>query len=243
MKRIYIIVSISILIFTTFNANAQDAVKLKSYVSLYSGFSNPIGNYASTDYSNNQSGFAKKSVAIQVDGAFYIKKNFAIGATISWQDQGKLDTGRTGALARGYVGSYHADNAAVGGYDRFHSWNALVGPQYSFTYKDFILDLRLDAGIIWVTSTPETAITLVGAPEQTAVFYQRSSHGFVFGYGANAGLRYKLGDSWTMGLKAVYVGSPGTNVTNDGRTENLGRLVTKLPISEIQTTFGFSLSF
>lgn len=243
MKRVYTIVSISILIFTAFNAAAQDATPVKSYISIYGGLSNPLGNYASTDYNNNQSGFAKRSVTLAIDGAYYLKKNFAIGGIISFQDQGKLSGNDTYSLAQGYVASYAADQATVSGYDRFHNWNVLIGPQYSFTYKNFILDLRASAGLVWVTSTPETEITLLGVPEQTAIFYQRKSGGKLFGYGGSGGLRYKLGDSWSVGIKESYISSDGTTVTNDGRTENLGRLVTRLPITELQTTLGFSLSF
>jgi len=246
MKKIYTIVSISILILTAFDAGAQDAAKQKSYISLYGGFSNPLGNYASTDYYNNKSGFAKRGVTFAIDGAYYLKKNFAIAGIISFQDQGKLTGGGTGdtfALAQGYQASYSADNAKVDGYDRYHNWNILVGPQYSFTYKDFILDLRASAGLVWVTSTPATNVTLTGVPEQTATFYQFRSHGKLFGYGASGGLRYKLGDTWTVGIKESYIASGGTTVTNSVRTENLGRVVTKLPISELQTTLGFSISF
>lgn len=243
MKRVYTLVSISILIFTAFDAGAQDATKQKSYISLYSGWSIPQGNYASTDYNNNQAGFAKKGVTIAVDGAFYLKKNFAIAGIISFQDQGKLIQSSTDILSQGYVNSYSADNAKVTASDRYHNWNILIGPQYSFTYKDFLLDLRASAGLVWVTSTPDPSVTLGNVPEQTATFYQFRSHGKLFGYGASAGLRYKLGDSWTVGIKESYISSGGTTVTNSVRTENLGRLVTKLPISELQTTLGFSLSF
>jgi len=243
MKKVYTIISIFILLFTAFDAGAQDATKQKSYISLYSGWSIPQGNYAGTDYNNNQAGFAKRGVTIAIDGAVYLKKNFAIAGIISFQDQGKLNQSNTDILSQGYVNSYSADNAKVIAYDRYHNWNILIGPQYSFTYKDFILDLRASAGLVWVTSTPETSITLGNVPEQTATFYQRRSAGKLFGYGASGGLRYKLGDTWTVGIKESYVASGGTTVTNEGRTENLGRLVTKLPISELQTTLGFSLSF
>lgn len=239
MKRVYIIISISVLICTAFSAGAQ----VKSYISLYGGWSNPLGNYGSTDYNNNQAGFAQRNVTFAVDGAWYIKKNFAIGGIISYQDQGKLNSNLTYSLAQGYVTSYAADQASVTGYDRFHNWNVLFGPQYSFTYNNFILDLRANAGIVDVFSTPETAISLTGVPEQTATFYQRKSSGIEFAYGATAGLRYKVSDTWSFGIRGAYVASPGTNVTNDGRTENKGRLVTKLPITEFQTTFGFTISF
>jgi len=238
MKRVFTIVFLSTIIFA-FSAKAQ----VKSYIALYGGSSNPLGNYASTDYNNNQSGFAKKGVTFALDGAWYIHKNFAIGATLSFQDQGKLSSNEVSALAQDYTNSYAADEATLYGYDRFHNWNILIGPQYSFTYHNFILDLRASAGIVVVTSTPETNTILYGVPEQTAVFYQFRSHGTEFAYGGNAGLRYKLGDGFSIGIKGAYVASPGTPVTNTPRSETLGREVTKLPINEFQTTIGFNISF
>ncbi|HZX57930.1 MAG TPA: hypothetical protein VFE54_04370 [Mucilaginibacter sp.] len=238
MKRVFTIVFLSTIIFA-FSAKAQ----VKSYIALYGGQSTPLGNYASTDYNNNQSGFAKKGITFALDGAWYIHKNFAIGAALSFQDQGKLSSGDVSALAQGYTNSYAADQATTNGYDRFHNWNILVGPQYSFTYKDFILDLRASAGIVVVTSTPETNTILVGVPEQTAIFYQYRSHGTEVAYGGTAGLRYKLGDGFSIGIKGAYIASPGTTVINTVRTETLGRQVTKLPINEFQTTIGFNISF
>ena len=238
MKRAFTIVFLSTIIFA-FSAKAQ----VKSYIALYGGLSDPSGNYKSTDYNNNQSGFAKKGVTFALEGAYYIHKNFGIGATISFQDQGKLNSNEVSALAQGYTNSYAADQATTNGYDRFHNWNILVGPQYSFVYKNFILDLRPSAGIVVVTSTPETNTILVGVPEQTGFFYQYRSHGTVFGYGGMAGLRFKLGDGFSIGIKGTYLASPGTTVTNTVRTETLGREVTKLPINEFQTTVGFNISF
>lgn len=239
MKRIFTIGFLSVIIFTSFTANAQ----LKSYVSLYGGVSNPLGIYSSTDYNNNQSGFAKKGVAIAVDGAVYIHKNLAIGFTFSFQDQGKLNYNDTYALAQGYTTAYNADETTVNAYDRFHSFNLLVGPQYSFTYKDFILDLRAFGGVVDVTSTPETEIVLSGIQQQPDAFYERRSHGYSLGYGGSAGLRYKLSDSWSVGIKGAYISSDGTKVNVDGQVYQLGRLDTRIPIREFQTTLGFSLSF
>jgi len=239
MKRIFIIVFLHGTIAISFSASAQ----VKSYVALYGGISNPSGAYGSTDYNNNQSGFAKRGITFAVDGAVYLYKNLGIGYTLSFQDQGKLNYNDTYNLATGYTTSYNADQASIDAYDRFHSINLLIGPQYSFTYHSFILDLRAFGGVVDVSSTPETKITLSGIPEQVAPFYQRRSHGTSFGYGASGGLRYKLGDSWTIGIKGAYISSDGTSVTTEGRVFTEGRVVTKLPIREFQTTFGFSLSF
>ena len=238
MKRVFTIVFLSTIIFA-FSAKAQ----VKSYIAFYGGLSSPLGNYGSTDYSNNQSGFAKKGVTFALDGEYVIKKNFGIGVTVSFQDQGKLNSTDASNLAQGYTNSYAADQTTLNAFDRFHNFNVLVGPQYSFEYKNFILDLRASAGITWITSTPETNMTLIGIPEQTNIFYQYRSHGKEFAYGGSAGLRYKLSDGLSIGIKEGYVGSPGAPVNNSPRADMLGREVTKMPISEYQTTLGLIVNF
>jgi len=217
--------------------------QLKSYLTISGGVSNPQGDYGSTDYSNNHAGFAKRGVTFGFDGAVYVFKKLAIGYTFSFQDQGKLTYNDVNILAQGYTASFKADQTTVNGYDRFHNWNLLVGPQYSFTYRKFILDLRAFGGLVDVTSTPETVVELVGVPKQANYFYERRGHGLLLGYGASAGLRFKLDDSWTIGIKSGYISSKGPNITVDGLTDNIGRYVTNIPIREIQTTFGIGLSF
>ena len=239
MKRSFIIITLSAILFSSLNVSGQ----VKSYISLFGGLSNPEGNYASTNYSNNLSGFAHKGVTFGVDGAVYDYKNLAIGYTFSFQDQGKLNYNDTYNLAQGYTASFNATSTTVNAYDRFHNFNLLVGPQYSFTYKKFILDIRAFGGLVDVTSTPETQVELLGVPLQTAYFYERRSHGMLLGYGASGGLRYMLSDKLSIGVKVAYIQSPGTKITVDGLVDNVGRYATSLPINELQTTLGLSLSF
>src|ERR1700744_5685183 len=97
MKRVFTIAFLSIIIFTAFSAKAQ----VKSYIAVYGGVSDPIGSYGSTDYNNYNSGYAKRGVTFALDGAVYIKKNFGIGGTISFQDQGKLNLTDATNLAQG----------------------------------------------------------------------------------------------------------------------------------------------
>ncbi|HTI58679.1 hypothetical protein [Mucilaginibacter sp.] len=250
MKKIISIASIITIIFSAFSVQAQDNDKPqdnkiyeKSYIGLYGGISNPNSNYGSTNYSNNKSGFAKRGVTFGIDGAVYVYKNLAVGYTLTFQDQGKLTYDDTYALAQGYTNSYSADATSVTATGRYHNWNILIGPQYSFVYHKFVLDLRASGGLIKIFSTPETSVQLTGIPDQTAVFYQRKASAFVLGYGGSAGLRWKFSDNWTVALKGAYVSSPGPSVKNDNHTDVMGRYVTKLPISEFQTMLGLTLNF
>src|ERR1700760_3720173 len=156
MKRVFTILTIALVTLAAFRAKAQDDTHVKSYVGFFGGLSIPQSDFSSTDYYNNKSGFAKKGVTFGLDGAYYFYKNLAIGGTISFHDQGELTSANADSLAAGYTASYHADNSTVTGVGRYHYVSILIGPQYSFTYGKFIIDLRAAAGILKVYSTPST---------------------------------------------------------------------------------------
>jgi hypothetical protein len=102
------------------------------------------------------------------------------------------------------------------------------------------LDIRASAGIVKTFSTPETSILLSGVTNQTATFYQRSASATVLGYSGTAALRYKLSDNVFLTLRGAYLYSSGPSVTNQGRTTDIGRIVTKQPITTINTTLGLT---
>ena len=236
MKRIF--TSLIIAFFTLLAVGAK--AQVKSYVGFFGGISIPQGDFAKTDYNNNQAGFAKRGLDWGVDGAYYFYKNLGIGATFAYQDNGELKQADADNLATGYTNSFGADASTVTANGRYQNISFLLGPQYSFTKGKFILDIRASAGVLKVHSTPGTSILLTGVTDQTATFYQRSASGTLFAYGANAALRYKLSENVFLTLRGAYLDSQGVSVKNDDRTTNIGRIVTKQPISSIQTTLGLS---
>jgi hypothetical protein len=243
MKRIFTILTIALITLAAFGAKAQDDTHVKSYIGFFGGLSNPVSDFGSTDYGNYKSGFAKRGVTFGLDGAYYFYKNLGIGATFSFHDQGELNQTDADNLAAGYTASYQADQATLTAVDRYHYVSILVGPQYSFTYGKFILDLRASAGILKIYSTPSTATQVVGVPEQTATFTQQSASATVFGYSGDIGIRYKLSQGVHLVLRGNYINSSGPSITTINRTDNEGRLVTKQPINAIQTTLGLNFSF
>jgi hypothetical protein len=239
MKRNFILLTIVFISLLTVNAKAQ----VKNYLGFFGGLSIPQGDFAKSNYDNNKAGFAKTGGTFGLDGAYYVYKNLAIGATISYQDQGELNVNDANILATGYTSSFHADQSTVIGVGRYQSVNILLGPQYSFAYSKFILDLRASVGIIKTFSTPGTNTVLVGVPEQTQTFYQRSASVANFAYGGNIGLRYKLSDNLSLALRGAYINSQGPNIRNDNREVAVGRLVTRQSITEIQATLGLAINF
>ncbi len=239
MKRIFTSLIIVFTTLVTFQAKAQ----IKSYVGFFGGISIPQGDFAKADYYNNQAGFAKKGLNYGIDGAYYFHKNLGVGGTISYQDNGELNQANADSLAAGYTNSYGADGATVTAHNRYQTVNVLVGPQYSIPFGKFIFDVRASVGFKKVFSTPETSILLTGVTDQTATFYQRSASSIVFAYGGNMALRYKLGDALFLTLRGAYVATSGPTITNQERTATIGRVVTKQPMSDLQTTLGLNFGF
>lgn len=236
MKKTYLLTTLSIFIFCA-GASAQ----MKSYLGFYGGMSVPRGDFANSTYENNKSGFANRGMTFSVDGGIYVYKNLAIGINMSFQDQGELTASDTYTLAQGYTNSFKADQATVTAVGRYHTFDILVGPQYSFTYHKFILDLRANAGFIKILSTPTITTKMTGVPQQTGEIVQKGGGGILLGYGGNAALRYKFADNWAVVLRGNYIIDKGPTVTTTGRTENVGRLVTRVPMNVFQTTIGLTI--
>jgi hypothetical protein len=245
MKKNLTILSVVLITLISLKAKAQDDIKTnaKSYISLFGGLSSPLSNFASTNYSDNSAGYAKKGVTIGLDGAAYFYKNLAFAVTFSYQDQGELNGTDVQNLSNSYNVSFNKDQTTITAVDRYQNINLMGGPQYSFLYKKFTLDLRASAGLIKSISTPSLALVFDYSTNTSATIYQLSSSALTFAYGGSAGLRYSLGDSWDIGLRANYINSDGIKIVNSNNPSTVGRFVTKQPISEIQTTLGITLKF
>lgn len=246
MKKSLTILSAFSLLLLSFGAKAQDKdpkTYPKSYLSIIGGLSIPTGDFGSYNYSNNKAGFAKKGLTTGFDGAFYIYKNLAIGASFTFQDQGELNASDVQNLSNGYNIDFMKNQTTVSAVNRYHNFNLMAGPQYSFIHDKFTLDLRAEAGLIKSTSTP-SFIVLFDNPTTTAgAIEQHSSEAKAFAYGSSAGLRYSFADNWDIGLKANYINSNGVAITNANNPGTTGRFVTRQPISEIQATLGLTLKF
>jgi hypothetical protein len=245
MKKIVILLSAVCIMLTTFKAKAQ--VSTNSYWTVFGGVSVPTGQFAKSDYGeiyheNDKAGYAKAGLTAGLDGAWYFHKNWAIGATISYQDQGQLSSKNVQNLSAGYQDGFDVDQAAVTTKKRYQNLNVLVGPQYTFLFSKLAIDLRASAGLIKSFSTPEIDIVLTDA-DINYPFTQHSSTATAFAYGGSADLRYNLTKKLGLVLKENYVASSGLKIDNDNRNNNAGRLDTKQPISEFQTTLGLNFNF
>lgn len=242
MKKTLIIISTAFISLISLNASAQ----LKSYLGVFGGISTPTGEFKKADYGeiyheNNKAGYAKNGFTIGLDGAYYFHKNWAVAGTISYQDQGQLNSSDVQNLSAGYTEGFGVDQSAVTSSKRYKNLNVLVGPQYTFVFNKLYVDLRANAGIIKSFSTPEIDVVLTD-DDKDYPFTQHSSTATAFAYGGSAGLRYSFSKCIGLALKENYINSPGIKIDNDNRNNSAGRLVTKQPISEFQTTLGLTFT-
>jgi len=244
MKKNFTLLTAIIISLFSITANAQDdKPTAKSYMTFTGGISNPLGDYASTNYANNNAGFAKKGITYGLDFGLYLKKNFGIGINLSVQDQGELNATDVQNLANGYNSAFNKNQTSVTALGRFSNLTLMVGPQYSFLYKNFILDLRASGGLIKSFTTPATTI-VVYPSDNGQTYYQFSSGAVALAYGASIGLRYSLGDSWDVGVKLNYISSSGLKISNNGgATAAQSRFQTNMPVSLLQSTLGMTLKF
>jgi len=248
MKKIIVLSIVFFAALSAFTAKAQ--VAHGNYWGIFGGVSVPTGEFGKAFYGDfldntidNKAGFAKTGYTIGLDGVWYVHKtNWAIAATISYQDQGQLNANDAHTLAAGYQDAFGVDTGAASTSNRYQNLNILVGPQYSFFFSKFAVDLRANVGIVKSFSTPEMDIKITDAdiPYQ---FSQLSSTAMGFAYGGSADLRYQLGKKISLVLKENYVASPGIDITNTNRVNSAGRLDTKQPISETQTTLCLAFGF
>lgn len=229
-----------------FNAKAQ---QVKSYIGVSAGIMNPYSDFKQADYGttaspNNKAGFAKKGPVFAIDGAYYFYKNLAIAGLVSFQDQGQLNSDNETNLSNGYRESFGAYQSTVTGSNRYHNVNALLGPQYTFTYHGFNLDLRAMAGVVKSLSTPQIVVYLTNYNgQQIESFTQSSSKSTAFAYAGSAGLRYNFGKVIGIALRENYVATPtGLAITTSERNVNTGRLVTNQRVAEFQTTLGLIIN-
>jgi hypothetical protein len=236
IKRIFTVITIAFFAFITTGAHAQ----VKSYFGFFGGVSNPLGDFKKADYYNNKSGFAKKGLSYGLDGAWYVYKNLAIGASITYQDNGELNQANADSLAAGYTSSFKTDNTTITATKRYQTVNILLGPQYTFSKGKFLLDLRASAGMLKVFSTPQTYIQSYDGSNSIATFYQNSASSTVLAYSGTAALRYKLSENVFLTLRGAYLSSQGPSIVYQGRTTNTGRLVAKQPFNTLNTTIGLN---
>ncbi|HXA01759.1 MAG TPA: outer membrane beta-barrel protein [Cytophagaceae bacterium] len=242
MKNIRYTILVIFSLFLFQDLNAQD--KGKSFIGISSGLAFPTGQFAKSDYGtfgheNDKAGFGKTGFNITLDGAYYFLPKIGWGGIASFMDHGGLNNSDVNKLAAGYTDAFGVAESTVEAQGRYRTINLMTGPYLSFPLKKFTLDFRAVAGVVKSLSTPTITVTL----EDQSTFTQRSSTAAAFGWQAGAGARYALSNTFSLSLRGDYFQTSGIKISNDNRTNNAGRLVTKQPLAGINIAIGVSYSF
>ncbi len=245
MKKLILSLPLLCCIFLVFNAKAQDTPeKPRSYLSISAGLSTPMSDFKEADYgatgggANNKAGFAKKGVMYDFEGGFYLHKNWGFAISLTYQDQGRLNSNDVTNLSNGYRVDGNAYTSTVTASKSYSSFGLMAGPQYNFNLgSKFIVDARAVVGTIKSFSTPEIVTVLDNyAGTQTSTFTQHSSKSFVFAYGGSLALTWKLSDGVGLVLRENVIDAPtGFNIKNDAHD---GRNVSHQPMAVYQTSLG-----
>jgi len=249
MKRNISILVTAIITFIALGASAQDATApaQKGYFAIYGGLSRPIGEFANNDYYDNSAGYAKLGVAYSLNYVRYFSKNWAVSALVSFQDQGRPNSDEVTSLTSGYNTAVNGSSTTTTVTERYQSLNALLGPQYTFTYHDFCFDLGVSAGLFKSMNTPNYQIEAEGkivssTTVTTTGYYQNGSYATTFAYGAHLGVRYNVSDGFGFAFLANYT-TTKLPITNSDNVTPPMRTVTSQPISVIQPQLGIYFRF
>ena len=221
--------------------------KAKSYIEISGGISVPLGNYAKTDYNNNNAGFANVGPLLSISGVHYISHNFGIGGSFSYAFYNVKNAIN---LADGYHESFDVDSTNVHA-TRYTAIHVMVGPYYSIPLGIVTIDLRALGGINCMTSPHIDVLLEDGGNSYTNgntaySFWQNSSLSMVLAAQFGAGIRITPVKHFSISVRADYFYSkPDFTITNDYRSASVGRVITSYnqPFNGINATLGLVYEF
>jgi len=242
MKNIQILVT---LLFFSIALNTTAQEKVKSYIGITAGPSFAVGDFSKSEVGsfnnwNNKAGFAKTGVSVEVEGACYFLPKIGIGGAIYYSNHGGFSKEDVSKLGDSYTDAFAVNESTVSTSGNYSSINMMVGPYFSFPISKFTIDFRVMGGLLKSVATPSMIVLLEDQKDTT--FKQASSTASSFGWQVGGGFRYALSDKMGLMLKADYFNSDGITIDNQNRKNDAGRLVTKQPMSWMNSSVGISFS-
>ena len=226
-------------------AYAQNSTKPGNFIEISGGIAMPIGNFASSDFDKNSSGFAQTGSHFAASGAWYLTSNFGMGGMFSTSSFGVDQT----SIAKGYLEAFDCDSATASA-GNYSSTSFLVGPYFALPLGNLTIEARVLGGIT-TTSSPAIIAQAINKPDATdpisiSTFAQSSGTASAFGFDAGLGLRYKLLNHLGISLRGDFFSSkPNITLNNYGHQNNTGREISSYnqPISGISATLGIGYLF
>lgn len=216
----------------------------KSYVGLNAGASFALGDFGKTDYYNNRAGFAKTGFHAALDGAYFFGGGVVgVAGQVAFTDNGRLKADDLAKIGAGFTDGFGVAESTLRSDNRYRRLTAMVGPTFLLPLGSdkLKLEVRGLVGLVHSISTPTYTVQL--EDNDQTLLKQTSSTSTVFGYQAGLGLHYALTDHLGVVLRADYLGTGDLSIDNANRTNNAGRLQTKVAPTALNTSLGLAFAF
>ena len=187
------------------NSKNSDNSVLKSvryFSEVTIGVSIPEGDFAKSDSTNNQAGYATAGGFIFADYGFIYNNLFGFEIAIS------ININPVNAKADKMREWSNPDE-----YDRSFAWgsgNLIAGPHLSLTYKEFAFDVRALAGYMAVRRPFYKSTYYSGDSISAIISEEKTGHGGAFVYQVGIGLRFALSKSISVKLSVDYLSANPT---------------------------------
>jgi len=190
------------------------------------GASFPVGNFSSTDPSNNLSGYAVPGISANFSFNHKLNKQFGLTAVFYGQQNGINTKTLSNQLDKSYffpqfVNAVDPPNFQPGGQKVYYNWDiekkywylesAMLGVTEELSLNNnklsFVAKALIGAAYAQSPTLNGKSIT----DTSYSVFYQSGASAFGFSYLVSTGMNYKLTDKLYLTLDAFYFGTSRLN--------------------------------
>jgi hypothetical protein len=230
MKKILLLLAVATLTCFVIQGQGQTNGHQKTgFLTLTGGPSIPLGDFASTDLYNEQAGFAKTGLNLDLQGGYYFTKNVAVSGSAFFSQYTLDEQKLTEQFAQEFPGSQFTLSV-----DHWQYYGIVVGPMITLDLSPrTFLDFDFMTGLANANS-PKTEVTLEGtqatqSEDWTAVVPLR--------IGTTA--RFQIGKKGYLGagLHYMYM-KPEFEATVAGETSKFQQ-----KIEAVNVTFGVGIRF
>lgn len=178
------------------------------FMGIMMGASIPLGDFASTDYDNEQAGYAATSFNLTMDGAYLVNSYLGFGGAVSFSNN-SLNTGAVKTNLERYVKENYPDaelpeDLTLISYNLgvWNHVNLMVGPFLTIPANRIHFDFRALGGLAFVFP-PESEMYFMTEDDEFRTY--RDNKGKVsFGYMLGGGIRYTSRKNAIIRLMADY---------------------------------------
>ena len=223
-----------ILLFTSLISSAQTATESKpkkGFLGVYFGPSFPVGNFGSSEWNNDNAGFAKMGYQMAViDFGVKFVPNFGLAASLKGSSIPMNVQYIADQYALEYGGQFVVKSTrwGLGGF--------YVGPFVTIPLKKLEIDFRLMTGLMIATS-PELSVTWQTTGETQT---QNGEVGPSISITVGTGLRYHISKSVSLVATGEYLRARPTFIVDQYPGNNYQTTTVYQNVSTISTTLGIA---